>query len=145
MSEPFVFVDVPASSLPAAHAKDACRECGCPYGYLGRYIKADASVSIRWVCENCGKSNTTGDLPYDLTGAVPLDRLPLAQDHSHEGELPPDCPRCGMPAREYHHWAPRAIFPDWPDIGVYLCTHCHREWHARMRQHGLRWPHEMAA
>lgn len=55
----------------------------------------------------------------------------------------PDCLVCGMPSGEWHHWAPRAIFPDWPDCGVYLCTAHHREWHAVMRAHGLRYPHEL--
>jgi hypothetical protein len=78
MSAPFVFIDIAVSALPGVHAHDACPGCGNPYGYLGRYLKADGSVGIRWVCEHCGK-----------------------------------------------------------------CTACHREWHARMRAHGLRWPHEL--
>lgn len=57
----------------------------------------------------------------------------------------PPCAICGHNSHEYHHWAPRSIFPDWPDAGVYLCTSHHREWHERMRAHGLRWPHELAA
>jgi hypothetical protein len=46
---------------------------------------------------------------------------------------------------EQHHWAPQVIFPDWPHLQIPLCKAHHDEWHIRMRQHGLRWPHELRA
>jgi hypothetical protein len=56
----------------------------------------------------------------------------------------PRCVVCGDENVEAHHWAPRAIFPEWSwDLIVDLCPTHHREWHDAMRVHGLRWPHEL--
>lgn len=56
------------------------------------------------------------------------------------------CVICGSDESiEQHHWAPSAIFPeaDWWVQTVPLCPDHHHEWHDRMREHGLRWPHEL--
>jgi hypothetical protein len=129
-------------ALPPGHAKPACKECGHETGYLVCYVMSDGRPSLRIACEWCEKVSTTFALPRTLLGSKPdLNRLPTI-DNSQVSELPP-CAVCDMQAQEWHHWAPRVIFPDWPDVGVYLCRSCHTDWHNRMRAHGLRWPGEL--
>lgn len=42
--------------------------------------------------------------------------------------------------------APTILFPHWLHVdGVYMCRAHHDEWHRVMREHGLRWPHELAS
>lgn len=136
-------IAVKASSLPGVHAADGCRRCSGETGYLARYVKINGAVAIRWVCDWCEDYYTAGDLPRAILGNVPLERIPLRVDNSHHTYDREPCAVCGLPSDEWHHWAPRAIFPEWPDMGVYLCAAHHREWHGRMRCHGLRWPHEL--
>jgi len=146
MSDGFVILEIAARDLPAPHATEYCKTCPAmsTIGYLSRVIKANGSVTVRWVCNHCEAYDTAGDLPHSLVTSrgVEVDALPLRATLVDDGL--PDCTVCGVAAVEFHHWAPRAIFPDWPDVGVYLCKHHHDEWHARMRAHGLRWPYELA-
>lgn len=135
-------ITITASALLPPHTRDGCRKCQCEHGYLARYIKSSGATAIRWVCEWCEDYGTAGDLPRSVLGTVPLAMLPLRVNRVEE-ERHPECVVCGTTAVEYHHWAPRAIFTDWPDVGVYLCQHHHTDWHTRMRAHGLRWPHEL--
>lgn len=172
MSTPSRIIDVAASDLPGGGKPDGCRRCGCPDGYLARYIQVNGHVAIRWVCDWCEDYGTKGDLPRSILGAVPLEELPVRVDRRGEYTPPAqreECAVCGEPAEEFHHWAPLAIFPDWPlpvvsttlpgnelvrmaldglplfrrDLTVPMCRPHHREWHARMRAHGLKWPHEL--
>lgn len=144
MSAESIIVARKASELPPPHTATGCRMCGHQRGYLARFIKSNASVGIRWVCDRCEDYRTAGDLAHSYIAPIPVDRLPLRVDHSIDPPDMPDCARCGLRSDEFHHWAPSAIFPDWSGmLGAYLCTACHREWHERMRAHGLRWPHEL--
>lgn len=136
-------IAISSSQLPTPHAKDACRKCNNVYGYLARYIQIDGQVAVRWVCDWCEDYKTSTDLPLSILGGVPVGDIPLRVDRSEETRGLPECCKCGEQSTEFHHWAPKAIFPDWPDLGVYLCVGCHVEWHTRMRAHGLRWPHEL--
>jgi hypothetical protein len=143
-SEPRRILPIKSSALPGTHAVPHCKRCTCEDGYLARYIKRNGSVALRWVCDWCECYTTAGDLPHSLLGPFPINELPLRVDREESPEYAiPDCAVCGMPSGEWHHWAPRSIFPDWPDCGLYLCTVHHREWHDRMRAHGLRYPHEI--
>lgn len=137
-------ISVKVTDLPDPHTKTGCKLCGHTRGYLARYIKSNGNVAVRWICDRCEDYRTAGDLPHTiLPRGVAAGALPLRLDHSGAPPDLPDCARCGLRADEFHHWAPSSIFPDWPDLGVYLCFACHREWHDRMRAHGLRWPHEL--
>lgn len=137
-------IEVDARALPGANAHDHCRKCECETGYLARYIQSNGATGIRWVCNWCEDYGTAGDLPRSILGAVALQDLPVRVDHSDEPSQWPDCDVCGQPAHEFHHWAPRAIFPGWPvHLGVPLCKPHHDEWHQTMRAHGLRYPHEL--
>ncbi len=147
--EEFIFIDMRASDLPGLHAVPYCPACPamCTIGYLGRHIKSDGSTAIRWVCDHC-EQPLPGDLPRRLIGDTPLDKIPLRlREPKREDELDwPGCVVCARPSFEFHHWAPRSIFSDWPEyIGAHLCKPHHDEWHRRMREHGLRWPGEIAA
>jgi hypothetical protein len=142
-SQPFRILEIKSSALPGTHAKPGCRKCAGEDGYLARYIKINGNVALRWICDWCEDYYTSGDLPHTLLGDFPIAELPLRVDRSNDDTYAlPECEVCGNPSGEYHHWAPRSIFPDWPEAGVYLCKPHHDEWHARMRAHGLRWPHE---
>lgn len=144
MSDPRIIVALRADELPPSHAAEHCRQCSCATGYIARYIHSNGVVGLRWVCDWCEDYRTTSDLPTSVAGDVPLDRLPLRLDNSGTEALIPDCAVCGQPAAEFHHWAPRAIFSDWPEaLGAYLCLEHHGQWHDRMRAHGLRWPGEL--
>lgn len=142
MSAPRIIVELSADQL-GAHSIDGCRQCSNQTGYLARYIHTNGTVGLRWVCTWCEDYRSTPDLPHALLGDTPLDRIPIRLDNSDTPTVFPDCAICGEPAAEYHHWAPRSIFPDWPDQGIHLCKAHHDEWHKRMRTHGLRWPHEL--
>lgn len=143
MSEPgaFVIVAIKATALPAPHNSDCCRKCSCIDGYLARYIKRNGSTAIRWVCEWCEDYQTAGDLPRTILGPVSREALPLRLNAVTDDEL--ECVVCGQRAVEYHHLAPRSIFPHWPEIGAYFCKPHHDEWHTTMRAHGLRWPGDL--
>lgn len=132
--------------LPGPLARDCCRNgCGTA-GYLSRYIHANGTVAIRWVCDHCEDFKTSSDLPRSIIQGFALNDLPLRQDNSLEPRNLPPCVVCGDDAEHQHHWAPQAIFPDWPyGLVQDLCVPHHREWHNRMRAHGLRWPHELEA
>lgn len=132
------------TALPGPHARDCCRNgCG-ELGYLARYIHTNGTTAIRWVCDWCEDFKTAGDLPHGILGGVSLGDLPLRQDNSLEPRNLPPCVVCGDEAWHNHHWAPRSIFPEWPDgLTVNLCIPHHDEWHKTMREHGLRWPHEL--
>lgn len=139
-------VQISAPDLPGANAKPGCRLCSHRQGYLARYVKSNGATAIRWICANCEDYRTAGDLPKSILRGVPIEALPLRVDHSEDDRGMPPCVVCDMPSMEFHHWAPVSIFPDWPGtLGAYLCEHHHHEWHERMRAHGLRWPHELAA
>ena len=144
MSEPSRLIDIACSALPGANARPHCAQCSHEMGYLGRYIKTNGVVAIRWVCSWCENYTTAGDLPRTiLPVGIQVDELPLRLDNRADDS--PLCVVCDSVEVEYHHWAPTAIFPDWGDVpGTYLCRRHHREWHDRMRAHGLRYPYELA-
>lgn len=143
MSEPYRIIELFAHELPGVHRREACGKCRSVGGYLARVIKVNGSVGLRWVCAYCEFADTASDLPHSLLleHNVTLDELPKRADYREDTTV--YCAVCDAPAVEWHHWAPRAIFTDWPDLGVYLCPSHHEEWHERMRAHGLRWPHEL--
>lgn len=143
MSQPSRILPMKASELPGTHAAEHCRKCDCEDGYLAQYIKVNGNVALRWVCDWCEDYYTSGDLPHSVLGAFPIDSLPVRINRTAYDTDRPECRVCGLPSGEWHHWAPRSIFPDWPDTGDYLCTAHHREWHDTMRAHGLRYPHEL--
>lgn len=145
MSEPSKIITLACTELPKGNARARCVKCESTTGYLGRYIKANGYVAIRWVCDWCEGYTTAGDLPYTvLPDGVHVDELPLRIDN--RGDNSPLCAVCDSRGVEYHHWAPFSIFPDWGHVpGVYLCPMHHQEWHHRLHAHGLRYPHELAS
>lgn len=148
LTRPKRLIPLWAEELPAPHKTASCRLCGQETGYLARFIKSNGAIALRWVCDNCEDYRTTSDLPHSLLGDIPIDEIPLRADFSEQADsdqmrLIQPCAVCPNDADEYHHWAPQAIFPDWPSVGVYLCEKHHREWHDRLRAHGLRWPSEL--
>jgi hypothetical protein len=62
---------------------------------------------------------------------IDIESLPVINDYRNGGT---PCAVCGAPGTEYHHWAPRHLFPDadsWP--GDHLCHYHHIDvWHAIM-------------
>lgn len=169
MSNPYTIIALTASDLPWLYGRPRatkCRRCSCETGYLARYIKVNGAVSIRWVCDWCEDYSTASDLPKSVLanhGVTPSE-LPIRRDRRDE-YVANECVVCRQDAVEFHHWAPRAIFPHWNRetvywedgnvvayedwdtdlLGVWLCLDHHHEWHARMRAHGLRWPHEITS
>jgi hypothetical protein len=126
---------------------EVCRKCRYESGYLARYIQVDGRVAIRWVCSYCEDYGTAGELPravltrYDLD----LDQLPIRVNRYNPERRTDACVVCGdNRGSEHHHWAPVALFPDWPyTLTLPLCQRHHREWHTIRREHGLQWPHEL--
>lgn len=145
MSDPSVVIRVRCTKLPEPHRREKCRSCPSDEGYLSRYVHANGAVAIRWVCDRCEDFKTAPDLPRSVLRGTPIERIPLRRDNSLQPRSFDPCVVCGDDALHSHHWAPVAIFPDWPwGLVVPLCIVHHDEWHARMRAHGLRWPHELA-
>lgn len=127
-------------------ASPGCEKCGAADGYLARYIQINGEARVRWVCGWCEGYGTRGDVPLRVLAKLGLDitDLPLRKDNRQERRDLPQCIVCGEDGTEQHHWAPRAIFIDWPwHLTVPMCVEHHREWHSRMREYGLRWPHEI--
>lgn len=142
-SQGSTIIPLRADELPGDHARPCCRRCQAPDGYLVRYINSKGRSSLRWACNWCHDVYTSLDLPYDLLGPQPnLNALPPINRSREDNGIPP-CEVCDDQATEWHHWAPESIFPEWPDVPVPVCTEHHRDWHERMRAHGLRWPHEL--
>lgn len=149
-------VAIDVTKLTCSHARlgdphKGCRKCDAVDGYLARYIKLNGAASIRWVCGWCEDYSTCSDLPTTILPAgITAADLPVRRDRRDE-RIPSECVVCGSEGTEFHHWAPVAIFPDWPvrvaewrdDVGAFLCAEHHHEWHSRMRACGLRWPHEL--
>ena len=143
MTEPSRILPMKASELPGTHAAEHCRRCACEDGYLARYIKVNGNTALRWVCDWCEDYYTAGDLPHAVLGPFPIGDLPVRVNRAEYDTGRPECAVCGLPSGEWHHWAPRSLFPHWPDQGLWLCTPHHREWHEIMRAHDLRYPHEL--
>lgn len=145
MPEPSTVITLAATALPETHRAGHCRACTNATGYLARYIHSNGTIAIRWVCDWCEDFKTAQDLPRTILPAgVTVDQLPLRASNYDPDRERLRCDVCEQPADEMHHWAPVAIFHDWPyELVVPLCFAHHREWHQRMRQHGLRWPHEL--
>lgn len=134
-----------------------CRKCRREEGHLARYLQARGATGLRWVCDHCGDYGTFSDLPRSLLRELDLvlDHLPVCCDNRSAPDFSRGCCICGRHPSEENHWAPVAIFPDWEErarnvgdfslITVPLSIACHREWHDRLRDHGLLWPHEIEA
>lgn len=136
----------------------ACRNaCLLTGGILAQYIHEDGRRGLRWVCGTCRDHSATMGLPQTLLHPwrVSVDELPVCQDNREKRSganvvlNQSRCLVCREPYSEHHHWAPRAIFDPqghglW-DFVVPLCKQHHDEWHDTMRQHGLRYPHELEA
>lgn len=142
-------MNIRADHLPLVHKRSGCRKCGCVDGHLARYIQTNGRTACRWVCSLCGDYFTAADLPLAWVRSigVELDELVICRDRRGEADEFYDwrtCAVCGETASERHHWAPRSIFPDWPyELTVLLCRTHHNEWHSTLREHGLRYPHEL--
>lgn len=136
------FIVVRFDALPSSHAREACKRCKCETGYLVRFFTTRNRLELRLSCEVCEKCDSTLDLPRDELGIRDLTALPTINQSTYD--WPGNCWICDEQATEWNHWAPRSIFPDWPDNhSVPLCADCHNEWHTRMQAHGLRYPHEL--
>lgn len=148
MAEPSTIITLACADLPPPHAREHCQQCSYETGYLARQIHVNGKEALRWVCDWCHDFQTASALPFSLLPeGVTLSDLPLRQDNrvTYGPVELPACVVCGDDAEHSHHWAPQSIFPDWPyALVVPLCVSHHDEWHARMRAHGLRWPHELA-
>jgi hypothetical protein len=124
-------------ALPHPFTVDACKRCGLETGYLVRLVKTTGRVALRLCCENCEKTDSTLDLDRDQFGIRDLTTLPTINQQIYD--FPGNCAVCDGEADDWHHWGPRAIFPDWPDDhSVPICKGCHDAWHLRMRERGLR-------
>lgn len=134
-----------AGSVRSPRPATACRKCGHEQGSLVRYIYTNGTVALRWECTSCKDYGTFQDIPHSFLDGfgVALEDVPVCFDASSNGE---PCVVCALRSTEFHHWAPTSIFPpEWSHIGGYLCRAHHIEWHNTMREHGLRYPHELAA
>lgn len=134
--EPSLDIVLRFDALPAAFARPCCKRCQCQTGYLVRLVKTTGRVALRLCCEDCEKTDTTLDLPRDELGYRDISRFPTINQQAFD--FPGNCVVCDGEAEDWHHWAPRAIFPDWPDDhSVPTCKEHHTEWHDRMRERGL--------
>lgn len=103
-------------------------------------------VNFRWVAVRHRNGNTTARRQCNECGYVssfqaPISRVPTAPLVVDAALAGVECERCGSKdGIESHHWAPSAIFGsdshNWPTS--WLCPPCHRAWHQRMRDAGLR-------
>jgi len=136
------FIVVRFDALPYPHAREACKRCGNQTGYLAKLITTRNRVELRLCCEVCEKTDSTLNLPREPFGITDLGVLPTINQAKFD--YPGNCWICDEQADDWNHWAPRAIFPDWPDShSLPMCVECHEEWHRRLRAHGLRYPHEL--
>jgi hypothetical protein len=88
------------------------------------------SMSVHETCLGCGEKLTSA-LGNKKLRELGLDRDDLLIANTGR-EAKEECARCASTeAVEYHHWAPKHLFPHdadtWP--GSYLCRLCHNEWH----------------
>ena len=143
--------DVSGTSF-AGRSVRCCRGCGAQHGRLARYVYSNGRASLRWQCLGCGDYGSFSDIAMSFLASFGVTVLDLPVCHDASGTAPP-CLVCGLRTTEFHHWAPTSIFgsdgwtdiESWTHVGDYLCTRHHQDWHDRMRAHGLRWPHEIAA
>lgn len=108
-----------------------CRsECTHDVTVTGYIIKRNGSQQVRMRCVRCNReprdsAPTRGSEYWNVLLADMRDSLV--------------CERCGsLDGVEYHHYAPRNVFPDADKWGTgHLCIECHREWHRTMN--GYAW------
>lgn len=81
-----------APDLPGSNTRPHCRLCSHVNGYLGRYVKSNGHIAIRWVCDNCEDYRTASDLPHSiLPEGITTADLPLRVDHSDYDNGLPEC------------------------------------------------------
>lgn len=98
-----------------------------------RLTAVNGSVSWCWSCRDCkfGQAVKHALVPPEIVNGDPGYDYQIKEN---VGMAPP-CERCGSTAgTEYHHYAPRHLFPD-ADMWAtgYLCRPCHTEWHRKTR------------
>lgn len=131
-----------------------CDSCGHAYSnhMLGLVISRNGVHQYRRRCWACGHHSET----IKQKDVSPLAHVELLSDNRCEwcegvgcnACNPTPCARCGSHANvQYHHWAPRALFPDgeadkWPISP--LCQACHSIWHRVVTPVLRRQPGEVA-
>jgi hypothetical protein len=78
-------------------------------------------------CTSCTGIDPQGPRFWTHSHVPDIAAVPVFQDNRGDTM----CAHCGAREAEYHHWAPRALFPDpelWP--GSNLCRTCHEKWHS---------------
>ena len=77
-------------------------------------------------CNDCGHW-LGGPVAREKLDNATMKSAPMVQANAANHS----CARCGSPATELHHWAPRSLFDDfdvWPT--AWLCRACHARWHS---------------
>ena len=111
-------------------ASKKCNRCGGSV-IRGRVIAANGAVQVKDLCQLCGRNAGGNGISIPHSQVPDLDSLPILGDYTQNNN-PCQVRGCQGKGTEYHHWAPRFLFPDdselWP--GGYLCRRHHAEWHA---------------
>lgn len=115
-----------------------CEKCGSPAVQLVRRIAVNGASQVFWICKACGKAAENNGKAISHSelykyGVQSLDELEIVRDYREQSE-PCAVDGCDNRAVEWHHWAPKHIFPQtaerWPKD--YLCIEHHHEWHRKV-------------
>jgi hypothetical protein len=116
----------------ARRGLDRYLRCGCYDADVELVIVVcgNSVNQFKFVCQGCGAKS--GPVSHR---SLPEPWRELATIIQINERIPtPPCERCGSDDdTQYHHMAPRELFPDaeeWP--GVYLCQPCHTRYHQIM-------------
>lgn len=104
------------------------------YDVTGSWLRLTAvngNVAWCWSCRDCkfGQAVKHALVPPEIVNGDPGYDYGIKEN---VGFAEP-CERCGSrEGSEYHHYAPRHLFPDADSWATgYLCRPCHIEWHRR--------------
>ncbi len=109
---------------------DCQTECTHVTTVTGYIIKRNGSMQVRVRCVRCNRE------PYQSAPRRGTEYADVLLADMRDSSV---CERCGsLDGVEYHHYAPRNVFPDADKWATgYLCVTCHHEWHRAMN--GYTW------
>lgn len=113
-----------------------CQRCDIE-GKLYQQINTSAAVVVVERCPIC-RANTVPGKPFLPKEKYNWQALPIFADYSQEAH-PCDYKGCTNRGTEYHHYAPRHLFPDADNWQTgWLCAEHHQRWH-QMTETGAYW------
>lgn len=129
----------PYVRVPSFH--DQCTYCNLvTRHYLRKKKTTDASLFFFYQCEHCLQHCATSER-VKVAGKLWVSKKEITECGFDPDNVPavdsaeiPKCWVCGGDGWQWHHYAPKHLFPDnyhrYP-IGP-LCSACHHEWHEKM-------------